>query len=120
VRALLRAADVDRGDEAQPVIPMATISVTEDMATAMRLHANGWRTAYQHEVLAHGLAPDDLGAMLQQRLRWSQGTLQVLLRENPLVQRGLSVGQRLMYFAMMWSYLSGFAAVCTSPRPSSP
>jgi cellulose synthase (UDP-forming) len=49
--------------------------------------------------------------MLQQRLRWAQGTLQVMLRENPLVQRGLSAGQRLMYFATMWSYLSGFAAL---------
>jgi cellulose synthase (UDP-forming) len=37
--------------------------------------------------------------MLHRRLRWSQGTLQVMLKENPLVQRGLSIGQRLMYFA---------------------
>jgi cellulose synthase (UDP-forming) len=62
-------------------------------------------------VLAHGLAPEDLQTMLHQRLRWSQGTLQVLLRENPLVQRGLTLAQRLMYGATMWSYLSGFAAV---------
>jgi cellulose synthase (UDP-forming) len=111
IRALVRAIDVDRADEAQAVMPMATISVTEDMATAMRLHAHGWKTVYHHEVLAHGLAPEDLGTMLHQRLRWSQGTLQVLLRENPLVQRGLSLAQRVMYGATMWSYLSGFAAV---------
>ncbi len=49
--------------------------------------------------------------MLHQRLRWAQGTLQVLLRENPLTVAGLSLAQRLMYFATMWSYLSGFAAV---------
>ena len=73
-------------------MPMATISVTEDMATAMRLHGLGWRSVYHHEILARGLAPEDLGTMLQQRLRWAQGTLQVLLRENPLMQRGLSVG----------------------------
>ncbi len=41
VRALVRAVDVDRAEEAQPVLPLATISVTEDMATAMRLHASG-------------------------------------------------------------------------------
>ena len=111
VAALVEALDVDRGDEAQAVMPLATISVTEDMATAMRLHANGWRSVYHHEVLARGLAPEDVGTMMQQRLRWAQGTLQVMLRENPLVQRGLSIGQRLMYFATMWSYLSGFAAV---------
>ncbi|SFK77271.1 cellulose synthase (UDP-forming) [Geodermatophilus ruber] len=117
IRALVRAVDVDLVDEAQPVMPMATISVTEDMATAMRLHALGWRTVYHHEVLARGLAPEDLGTMLHQRLRWSQGTLQVMLKENPLVQRGLSLGQRLMYFATMWSYLSGFAAVVYIAAP---
>jgi cellulose synthase (UDP-forming) len=111
IQALIRALDVDRSDEAQAVMPMATISVTEDMATAMRLHSHGWKTVYHHEVLAHGLAPEDLGTMLHQRLRWSQGTLQVLLRENPLTQRGLSFVQKVMYGATMWSYLSGFAAV---------
>ncbi|NHA68152.1 glycosyltransferase [Phycicoccus sp. CMS6Z-2] len=117
VRDILRAVDVDRPDEAQPVMPMATISVTEDMATCMRLHAQGWRSVYHHEVLAHGLAPEDLGTMLGQRLRWAQGTLQVLLRENPLTKRGLAPGQRLMYFATMWSYLSGFAALAFLAAP---
>lgn len=107
VRNLLLAVDVDRGAEAQPVMPMSTISVTEDMATAMRLHALRWRSAYHHQILAKGLAPLDLGSALQQRLRWAQGTLQVMLRENPLLVRGLSLGQRLMYAATMWSYLSG-------------
>ena len=55
--------------------------------------------------------------MLQQRLRWSQGTLQVMLRENPLVQRGLSLGQRLMYFGTMWSYLSGFTTLVYLAAP---
>src|SRR4029453_14080829 len=87
VKALVTAVDVHLDDEAQPVMPMATISVTEDMATAMRLHRLGWRSVYHHEILARGLAPEDLRTMLQQRLRWSQGTLQVMLRENPLVQR---------------------------------
>jgi cellulose synthase (UDP-forming) len=117
VRALVRAVDVDRADEAQPMMPLATVSVTEDMATCMRLHALGWSSVYHHEVLAHGLAPEDLRTMLQQRLRWAQGTIQVMLRENPLVQKGLSLGQRLMYFATMWSYLSGFAALAFIAAP---
>lgn len=108
VRALLLGVDLDRAIEAEPVLPIATISVTEDMATAMRMHATGWKSVYHHEILARGLAPEDLRTSLQQRLRWAQGTIQVLLRENPLVQPGLSLGQRLMYFATMWSYISGF------------
>ena len=42
------------------MMPMATVSVTEDMATCMRLHALGWRSVYHHEMLADGLAPEDL------------------------------------------------------------
>ena len=117
VQALIEAVDVDLGGEAQPIMPMATISVTEDMATCMRLHGLGWRTAYHDEVLAHGLAPEDLATMLTQRLRWAQGTMQVMLRENPLVQRRLTWPQRLMYFSTMWSYLSGFAAIVYLAAP---
>lgn len=118
VRSLLLAVDVDRGDEAQPVMPLATISVTEDMATAMRLHGLGWRTVYHDEDLALGLAPDELRAALQQRLRWAQGTIQVMLKESPLRVPGLSLGQRLMYFSTMWSYLSGFASVVYLVAPT--
>lgn len=117
VRQLLLAVDVDRDDEAIPVMPMSTVSVTEDMATAMRLHGAGWRSVYHDEILAKGLAPEDLRTALQQRLRWAQGTIQVMLRENPLVAKGLSIGQRLMYFATMWSYLSGFFAAVYLTAP---
>lgn len=117
VQRLLRSIDVDRADEAQPLMPLATISVTEDMATSMRLHGMGWKSRYHHEVLAVGLAPEDLGTSLTQRLRWAQGTMQVMLLENPLRQSGLSIPQRLMYFATMWSYLSGFAALAYFTAP---
>jgi cellulose synthase len=110
VRALVDAVDVSRSDEAQPIFPMPTVSSTEDMATAVRLHAMGWKSAYHHENLVNGRAPADLGTVLQQRLRRAEGSLEVLLEENPLGKRGLPVGQRLMYFATMWSYLSGFFA----------
>ena len=117
VQAVLQSITVDRPGEAQPIMPLATISVTEDMATCMRLHGLGWRTVYHHELLADGLAPEDVGTMLTQRLRWAQGTMQVFLRENPLLQRALSIPQRLMYFATMWSYLSGYAAVVYFAAP---
>jgi cellulose synthase (UDP-forming) len=117
VQAVLDALNVERNDEAQPVMPLATISVTEDMATAMRMHAMGWESVYHHEILAYGLAPEDMQTMLTQRLRWAQGTIQVLLRENPLARKGLKIGQRLMYFATMWTYLSGYAAIIYFAAP---
>jgi cellulose synthase (UDP-forming) len=81
------------------------------MATSLRLHSLGWRSVYHDEMLAMGLAPEDLGSAFQQRLRWAQGTIQVLLRQNPLLVKRLNVGQRLMYLATIWSYLSGFFIV---------
>lgn len=117
VQGLVAAVDVGRAHEAQAVMPLATLSVTEDMATAMRLHALGWRSVYHHERLAVGLAPEDMRTMLTQRLRWAQGTLQVMLQENPLRVPGLRLGQRLMYVATMWSYLAGFAAVVYLAAP---
>ena len=117
VRALLLAVDLDREHEALPILPIATVSVTEDMATAMRLHDHGWHSVFHGETLARGLAPEDLGTSMKQRLRWAQGTIQVLLQENPLGRRGLRPGQRMMYFATMWSYLSGFFAVVYLAAP---
>ncbi|MEH2380277.1 MAG: glycosyltransferase [Nostoc sp.] len=86
-------------------------SITEDMNTAMRLHSAGWKSIYHHELLAEGLAPEDLSSTLKQRLRWAQGTIQVLRRENPLTKPGLTFWQRLHYFQTMYSYFSGFATL---------
>jgi cellulose synthase (UDP-forming) len=105
---IIRDLDLTRANEAQPISPLATISITEDMATAMQLHAAGWKSIFYPEILAYGLAPEDLGSALSQRLRWAQGTIQVLKRDNPLIKKGLSIPQRLSYFTTMFSYFSGF------------
>lgn len=109
--AVTFAQDETRLDEYDLVGGMSSSSITEDMNTAMRLHAAGWRTIYHNELLAEGLAPDDLGATLKQRLRWAQGTIQVMLQENPLTKPGLTLLQRIQYFQTMYSYFSGFATV---------
>ncbi len=69
------------------------------------------QSAYHSEILARGLAPEDLRTALQQRLRWAQGTLQVMFRNNPWFLPGLMLGQRIMYGTTMWSYSSGFASL---------
>lgn len=113
---MARGAWANEG-HAMSVMPIATISVTEDMATAMRIHALGWKSVFHPVILAEGLAPEDLASVMQQRLRWAQGTIQVMLRENPLTLAGLTIGQRLAYFATMWSYLSGFITVIYLAAP---
>ncbi|HEY0186455.1 MAG TPA: glycosyltransferase [Cellulomonas sp.] len=110
VQALIRAVDVGRSDEAQPVLPVPTTPVTEDVATAVHLYALGWRTVYHDEQLTHGPAAD-LGTTTGRRLRWAQGTLQALLAQDPATMRRLRPGQRLMCLAAGWAYLAGFAAL---------
>ena len=103
--------DNNRLDEFELVGGVSSNSITEDMNTAMRLHAAGWQSVYHHEVLSVGLAPEDLSSTMKQRLRWAQGTIQVLLKENPWKKPGLTFWQRLQYFQTMYSYFAGFFIV---------
>lgn len=115
--AVVEAVDVARTDLALAIHPLDTTTITEDMATAMHLHAMGWSSVYHHEVLVHGLAPDDVETMLAQRQRWAAGTMQVFFKDNPLLVKGLTMGQRLMYLATMSSYLNGFAVLAYIAAP---
>ncbi|NPA27370.1 MAG: glycosyltransferase [Chloroflexi bacterium] len=98
-------------NEALDLFPIDVLTVTEDMATALQLHALGWKSVFHPEILAYGLAPEDLGSALQQRFRWAVGTIQVFLRHNPLTKPGLTWAQRLQYFMTVYSYFSGFASI---------
>lgn len=117
LEAVQQRMTVTRSDAALAVQPVRTTSITEDMATAMHLHALGWSSVFHDEVLVRGLAPEHIRDALAQRHRWATGTMQVFFTQNPLVVRGLSIGQRLMYLATMTSYLSGFAAVALLSAP---
>ncbi len=105
------ADNLDLLQEFELVGGVSTASITEDMNTAMRLHAAGWQSAYHHEILAVGLAPDDLSSTLQQRLRWAQGTIQVMIKEMPFMKEGLTFAQQIQYFQTMYSYFAGFFTV---------
>lgn len=85
----------------------ATETITEDLHTSMRLHARGWRSVYHNEVLALGLAAQTATPYHLQRLRWGQGTMQALRLEGVLRARGLSLHQRINYFASALHYFDG-------------
>lgn len=88
-----------RREALQAVGGVDTRTVTEDMHTAMRIHAAGWTSVYHDRELAVGIAPDDAAAFLVQRQRWAMGAVQILRIDNPLFARGLTWRQRLSYFA---------------------
>lgn len=86
----------------------ATETVTEDLHTSIRMHKAGWRSVYHAESLAYGIAPAQVAPFLKQRVRWGQGAMHVLKIENPLWTRGLTLPQRLNYFASILTYFDGW------------
>jgi len=88
---------------------VATETITEDIHTTIRLHSRGWLTVYHNEALAYGIAPQTLHAFAVQRLRWAQGTLQLLrTRDNPFLIPGLNLAQRLNYVASILHFVEGY------------
>jgi cellulose synthase (UDP-forming) len=85
----------------------STKTITEDMETSIVLHGRGWRSVYHGETLAYGLAPSSAFAYHVQRLRWGQGSMQILRKLNPLFYPGLTVPQRLAYLSSTATYLDG-------------
>ncbi len=83
------------------------IGLAEDLITAIRLHAAGWRSVYVPEVLSRGLVPEDLGSFFRQQLKWSRGVYEVVFAQMPRLLGSLSWRQRLSYLTIGTYYLSG-------------
>lgn len=63
--------------------------LTEDIDSSMRAIISGARIEYDLKVLSYELAPETLGALVKQRLRWAQGWTQVAFRHAiPSIRRG--------------------------------
>jgi cellulose synthase/poly-beta-1,6-N-acetylglucosamine synthase-like glycosyltransferase len=87
----------------------ATGTVTEDIHTSLRMHANGWRSVFVPEPQAFGLEAQSLKEFYSQRRRWAVGALTLLLRspDSPLRRKGLTPRQRLSYLDSTLSHLGG-------------
>ena len=81
--------------------------LTEDMHTAMRLHAGGWESVYVPKVLSRGLVPSSLGAFYAQQLKWSRGAFDLLFRVYPRLWSQFTWAQRLHYFTLPLYFFSG-------------
>ncbi|MGI9043389.1 MAG: glycosyltransferase family 2 protein [Gemmatimonadaceae bacterium] len=83
------------------------IGLAEDLVTAIRIHAKGWRSVYLPEVVSRGLVPEDLGSYYRQQLKWARGVYEVAFVELPHALRPLTGRQRLAYLAVGTYYLFG-------------
>lgn len=96
---------------------IAVETVTEDAHTSLRMHQRGWSSAYVGVPQAAGLATESLSAHIGQRIRWARGMAQIFRLDNPLIARGLKLGQRLCYANAMLHFFYGLPRLVflTSP-----
>ena len=81
--------------------------LSEDMHTAMQLHAKGWKSVYVPEILTRGLVPATLSAYYKQQLKWSRGTFELLFRTYPKLKNNFTWRQKLHYFTIPLYFLFG-------------
>jgi len=82
--------------------------LSEDMHTAMQMHAKGWRSIYVPSILTRGLVPATLSSYYKQQLKWSRGTWELLLVTYPKLFTKFTWRQKIHYFTLPFHYLSGF------------
>jgi cellulose synthase (UDP-forming) len=87
------------------------IGLAEDLVTAIRLHAGGWRSVYVPEIVSRGLVPEDLGSFYRQQLKWARGVYEVLFTELPAAFRRLGWRQRLAYATIGTYYVFGLTTL---------
>ncbi|WP_299780212.1 glycosyltransferase family 2 protein [uncultured Formosa sp.] len=81
--------------------------LSEDLHTAMLLHAKGWKSIYVPESFTKGLVPATLTSYYQQQLKWSKGTFELLTDVYPKLFKQFTWRQKLHYGVLPLHYLSG-------------
>lgn len=83
--------------------------VSEDIYTTIVLHqtrSRRWLSVMHPGVESRMLSPQDLLSWTVQRFKYAGGSLDIFFHDNPIIARGLSLPQRLMYLTTFWSYLA--------------
>jgi cellulose synthase (UDP-forming) len=83
------------------------VGLAEDLVTAIRIHAEGWKSIYAPIIVSRGLVPEDFGSFCKQQLKWSRGVHEVLFAELPRLWKKLSFWQRVSYLSVGTYYMSG-------------
>jgi len=86
-------------------------TITEDAETSFNLHSKGYNSVFVNKPMICGLSPESYDDYIIQRSRWAQGMTQMLLLDNPLFSKNLSIPQRIIYFNSCFFWLFGFARI---------
>jgi len=87
------------------------IGLAEDLVTAIRIHAQGWKSVYNPIVVSRGLVPEDFGSFCKQQMKWARGVHEVLFTEVPNLYKKLSFWQRVSYISIGTYYLEGLISL---------
>ena len=90
---------------------IAVETVTEDAHTSLKFYRKGWSAAFIDKPLAAGLATETLASHIGQRIRWARGMIQIFRLDNPLLGKGLTLGQRLCFLSAMVYFLLGIPRI---------
>jgi cellulose synthase (UDP-forming) len=96
-----------------------TQTITEDIHTSMLVHARGYESRYLNQVLSAGLMPETFSGYLKQRSRWAIGCIQMFVKCNPLMTKGLTWAQRVDYFGSVYYFFHGVPRVVCLAAPLS-
>lgn len=86
-----------------------TKAITEDFATGLLIERNGFVSLAISEPLASGLAPEDLPSLIQQRIRWGRGVVNVLYQINLFFTSRFSFAQKINYWTAIQYWFSPFS-----------
>ena len=109
------AAGAFRRSAVQAAGGYSTDTLVEDADLTVTLLANGWRIPYEPDAIAHTEAPETLRDVVQQRRRWSFGTVEVIAKHHRelLARRAGRIG----LLGLPWMLLSQVILPLTGPLP---
>ncbi len=85
-----------------------TDMITEDIAVTWQLHQANWQIIYEPKAICWMLVPERLPGLWKQRVRWSQGGVEVLFRNFiPAIRNRRFVSLVLLFeqiLGIIWAY----------------
>ncbi len=86
-------------------------TITEDAETAIKLHDRGYKSVYISEPMVRGLQAESFDALVIQRVRWTQGMVQIFLLKNPFTSKNLKWYQKISYMSASFFWFFAYSRV---------
>lgn len=85
-------------------------SLTEDIATSIKILSKGWKTLYYNKKLVFGRAPVTMEGYINQQWRWARGSLALIpiVLKSVVFSKRFSLGAKIDWFSSSVWYLYGW------------